>query len=98
MFEGMMESMLAPVCWRRVKSDCLCIMLCTFIVYAGTAYATLAGASPEAGIAVSLAVGAMVTSPCCRLELFLLYRLLALLFAAMLAVYKPRLYSPCGFV
>ena len=60
MFEEMMKSMLAPVCWRRVKSDCMCIMLCTLIVYAGTAYATLAGASPEAGIAVSLAVGAMV--------------------------------------
>ena len=67
MFEETMESMLAPVCWRRVKSDCMCIMLCALIVYAGTAYATLAGASPEAGIAVSLAVGAMVTSPSCRL-------------------------------
>ena len=67
MFEEMMKSMLAPVCWRRVKSDCMCILLYVLLVYADTAYATLAGASPEAGIAVSLAVGAMVTSPSCRL-------------------------------
>ena len=68
MLEEMMKSARAPVSWRHVKSDCLRVLLCTLFTYAGTVYATLAGASLEAGIACSVVLGAMVKPPFYRLR------------------------------